>query len=157
MFALDNIKYGDTLPFKGVNVTVKYASKTHFDGENFYINPGKKSVTDVVIGLYKSLARRDLTRRMVELARLMNVVPVSVKITSAVTRWGSCSAERSISFSWRLILADNAAIDYVIIHELAHLTELNHSDRFWAIVKTYCPDCKSCKARLKALAEWLSG
>jgi predicted metal-dependent hydrolase len=85
----------------------------------------------------------------------MSVVPTAVKITNAVTRWGSCNSKRAVNFSWRLILADNGCIDYVIIHELAHIKELNHSPRFWAIVAEYCPDYKACRERLKTLAEKL--
>jgi predicted metal-dependent hydrolase len=141
----------ESLLFKGIEYPVKSDVKARFDGNIFYVEPTRTEI----IALYKKLARRELTRRTIQIARIMNVVPVSVKITSAEARWGSCSSKRSLNFSWRLIMADEAAIDYVIIHELAHLTELNHSDRFWAIVKTYCPDYKACKERLKTLAERL--
>jgi predicted metal-dependent hydrolase len=55
------------------------------------------------------------------------------------SRWGSCSSHGGLNFSWRLILAPPEILDYVVIHELAHRRELNHSPRFWAIVAAHCP------------------
>ena len=81
----------------------------------------------------------------------MAVKPAAVKINGAQTRWGSCSARRSVNFSWRLILAEDNLVDYVIVHELAHLKELNHSPRFWALVAAYVPDYQIRRARLREL------
>jgi hypothetical protein len=58
------------------------------------------------------------------------------------TRWGSCSVDRNLNFNWRLTMAQPEILDYVVVHELAHLTEMNHSKRFWAIVERWCPDHK---------------
>lgn len=63
-----------------------------------------------------------------------------VGITSARSRWGSCSRSGSINFSWRLLMCPPEIIDYVVIHELAHLKELSHSPRFWSVVEQMCPD-----------------
>ena len=81
----------------------------------------------------------------------MEVAPSAVGITAAKTRWGSCSARRSINFSWRLAFADDAVIDYVVVHALAHITEMNHSARFWAIVAAVLPDYRERRERLKIL------
>jgi hypothetical protein len=64
----------------------------------------------------------------------------NLKINSATTRWGSCNSKKNINFSFRLILAPKTSIDYVIIHELAHLKELNHSEKFWNLVDFYCKE-----------------
>jgi predicted metal-dependent hydrolase len=63
-----------------------------------------------------------------------------VKITNAQARWGSCSPRGNLNFSWRLVMAPMPVIDYVVVHELAHLHEKNHSRRFWDKVKTILPD-----------------
>lgn len=76
-------------------------------------------------------------------------VPDKIAITSAKKRWGSCSANRHIRISLYLMLYPEEAIDYVIVHEIAHLKELNHSKAFWAIVESVLPDYKERKALLK--------
>ncbi|MDR1272424.1 MAG: M48 family metallopeptidase, partial [Clostridiales Family XIII bacterium] len=86
-----------------------------------------------------------------EYARLMGVTPAAVKVSNASRRWGSCSRKKSLNFAWRLIMADDDAIDYVVVHELAHLTEMNHSPRFWAIVEGIFPDYRERKSKLKDL------
>jgi predicted metal-dependent hydrolase len=74
----------------------------------------------------------------------------SVKITSAAKRWGSCNAHGGLNFTWRLVLVPPSALDYVVIHELAHLTHRNHSRAFWASVRAMMPEYKSAKAMLSA-------
>ena len=78
----------------------------------------------------------------------MELVPAGIKITSARTRFGSCSAKNSICFSWRLMLYPPEAIDYVIVHELAHIRHHDHSPAFYALIEQYLPDWK---ARMKLL------
>ena len=72
-----------------------------------------------------------------------------ITITGAKTRFGSCSSKGNISFSYRLMLYPEAAREYVVIHELAHLLEMNHSKRFYAIIEKYIPDYKERKKLLK--------
>ncbi|MCL2342290.1 MAG: M48 family metallopeptidase, partial [Firmicutes bacterium] len=88
-------------------------------------------------------------------AEQMGLKPRAVKINSAKTRWGSCSALKNLNFSWRLAMADDGVIDYVVVHELAHLREMNHSARFWAIVAGVLPDYRERQKRLKALQKRL--
>ena len=64
----------------------------------------------------------------------------NVKIRGQKTRWGSCSSKRNLNFNWRLMMTPPGAIDYIIIHELCHLIELNHSRKYWRIVEQLCPD-----------------
>lgn len=87
-----------------------------------------------------SQARLRLAPLVEKYAAVMGVRPARVKITSAKTRWGSCSSKGVICFSWRLMQKPDAFIEYVVVHELAHLRELNHSARFWAIVGSVLPD-----------------
>ena len=86
----------------------------------------------------------------------MSVTPSAVRINGAKTRWGSCSGKKSINFSWRLIMASDDVIDYVVVHELAHLLELNHSARFWAVVEKILPDCRERRKQLRELQKRLA-
>jgi predicted metal-dependent hydrolase len=100
-------------------------------------------------------ARKYIPDRVAHFVTIMGVSPISVRITSARTRWGSCSSKRRINFSWRLMLAEEDTIDYVIIHELAHLIQLNHSKAFWTIVEKYAPDYKVQRKKLRELGKKL--
>ena len=81
-------------------------------------------------------------------AEIMRVSPTGVKITSARTRFGSCSGKNSLCFSWRVMLYPEKAVDYVVIHELSHIKHHDHSDAFWKTVEKYMPDYKDRKKLL---------
>lgn len=80
---------------------------------------------------------------------LMDVKPERVSINTAKTRFGSCSSKKNLNFSCRLALYPKDAIEYVCVHELAHILEMNHSKRFWQIVERFLPDYKARKKLLK--------
>ena len=90
-----------------------------------------------------------LPKRVAWYARKMGVSPAAVTITGAKTRFGSCSAQGRISFSWRLMNYPPEAIDYVVVHELAHLVHHNHSPSFYALVESVLPDYRARAALLK--------
>ena len=73
-----------------------------------------------------------------------------IRITSARTRFGSCSGKNSLCFSWRLMEYPEEAIDYVVVHELAHLRYMNHGAEFYALIARYLPDWKTRRALLRA-------
>ena len=129
-----------------------------FDGDSFCMPQGltPEDIKAACVRIYKKLAKRDLNEKVQQFAKQLSVQPAAVKVNSAKTRWGSCSAKKNLNFSWRLIMADDSVIDYVVVHELAHLIELNHSNRFWAIVKSILPDYKERQKRLKELQEKLA-
>lgn len=79
----------------------------------------------------------------------MNLYPTGLKITSARTRFGSCSGKNSICFSWRLMDYPEPAIDNVVVHELAHIAHKNHGPQFWALVERYLPDYRARRAMLR--------
>lgn len=100
--------------------------------------------------LYRRLARQLLPEKCAQFAKVMGVEPASVGITGAETRWGSCSSRKHLSFCWKLMLVPEKLADYVVCHELAHLREMNHSSRFWAVVASVIPDWKERRAQLNA-------
>lgn len=89
---------------------------------------------------YRARARELLAGRVREYAARMNVAIPRLRITGAERRWGSCSTSGTVSFAWRLVMAPMDVVDYVVVHELAHLREMNHSRRFWAVVAPVMPD-----------------
>lgn len=91
---------------------------------------------------YKTQALTVFTERVSHYAALHGFEPKQVKVNSAKTRWGSCSANGTINFTWRLVMAPLEVIDYVVLHELAHLRVKNHSPRFWKLVESFCSDFK---------------
>lgn len=98
---------------------------------------------------YRQKAKKYFTARLPLLSDLVNKDVKNVSIRSQRTRWGSCSSRDTISLNWRLIMAPLVASDYVIYHELAHLTHLNHSKKFWSLVEDYCPNYKEAEVWLK--------
>ena len=100
-------------------------------------------------GWYRDQARLYFTERINHFASLHQFDFKQIKITSARTRWGSCSGRGTISFTWRLIMAPPEIIDYVVIHELAHTVHHNHSHDFWDLVRKLLPDYASKRKWLK--------
>ena len=101
------------------------------------------------ITMYKKRARGIISRRAAHYANIMGVSYGQISIRDQKSRWGSCSAEGNLNFSWRLILMPIEVMDYVVVHELAHLKELNHSPAFWAEVEAVMPDYKEQRKWLK--------
>jgi predicted metal-dependent hydrolase len=94
-------------------------------------------------------ARAAITPCVAERARAMDVTYGRIAIRDQRTRWGSCSRAGNLNFNWRLALAPYAVLDYVVVHELAHRIELNHSARFWGIVARHCPEHETHRAWLR--------
>ena len=94
-----------------------------------------------------------IRKKVVYYTNVMNVFPGSVRITSARTRWGSCGPTNNLCFSWRLVLMDDSLIDYVVVHELAHIQWHDHSPKFWATVAKYMPDHKARRKSLRMAAK----
>jgi predicted metal-dependent hydrolase len=97
----------------------------------------------------KKKAKIYITQRVQELASEYGIVYNNIRITSARTRWGSCSSKKNLSFSYRLMQVPHDVIDYVIIHELAHLKHMNHSTQFWNHVEGMMTDYKEKEKWLK--------
>ena len=97
-------------------------------------------------------ARTLFAERLVHHARRMDLACPMLSLSSAHTRWGSCSLKTGIHLNWRLIHFPPHIIDYVVVHELAHLREMNHSQRFWSLVGDFYPDYRGARDELKRLA-----
>ena len=104
---------------------------------------------------YKKLALLDFTRRVEVFAAKLGVTPPPVSLSSARSRWGSCSSRGDVRLNWRLMQAPPHIINYVVCHELAHLKHMNHSAKFWAQVAVLFPDFKQAEKDLKAISPQL--
>ena len=99
--------------------------------------------------VYIRKAKETITKRASYFARLMGVSYRNITIREQKTRWGSCSSEKNLNFNWKLILAPPEVLDYVVVHELCHLKEMNHSKAFWDEVEKVMPEYETYKLWLK--------
>ena len=104
---------------------------------------------DLFVQWYKREAKEMIAGRVDCYSDRLHLFPKGVKITSAKYRWGSCSRDNRLSFSWRMIMAPMTIIDYILIHELAHIKEKNHSRKFWRYLESILPEYKKYRLWLK--------
>jgi predicted metal-dependent hydrolase len=111
--------------------------------------PGpKEAFRDKTRAFFRAAARTDFAERVEVHARTLKVTPRSISIKDMRSRWGSCSSDGRLNFSWRLVCAPPFALDYVAAHEVAHIREMNHSNRFWKQVERCFPDWKEARTWL---------
>ena len=108
-----------------------------------------EQIRDTVQSWLQRQARRVFEERCEHFAAQLGVKVTRLTLSSAQTRWGSASADGSVRLNWRLIHFAMASIDYVVAHELAHLREMNHSPRFWDVVRSVLPDFEHARGSLK--------
>ena len=99
---------------------------------------------------YKKHAEKQLTARTAHYAHLIGVTPRSIVVKQYKARWGSCSVTRDIAYNWQIIIAPPAVVDYVVVHELCHLQQHNHSPQFWQAVADILPHYRHNQQWLKA-------
>jgi predicted metal-dependent hydrolase len=104
---------------------------------------------DLLAKWYAGQAKRIISERVSHYSALTGIMPLSVSVTSARRRWGSCNAQGRLNFAWRLVMAPVDEIDYVVVHELAHIEHHDHSRAFWARVGEIMPDYKAKRQWLK--------
>ncbi|MBQ6353891.1 MAG: M48 family metallopeptidase [Lachnospiraceae bacterium] len=105
--------------------------------------------TPAEIRVYKKRAQGIISRRVAHYAGIMDVDYNRITIRDQKSRWGSCSEGKNLNFSWRLILMPIEVMDYVVVHELAHLKQMNHSQAFWEEVEKILPNYKEQRKWLK--------
>jgi predicted metal-dependent hydrolase len=107
------------------------------------------SINKKILKWYKHEALRVFDECIQHFAPLMEVSPRELKLTSARTQWGSCTAQGVVRLNWQLVTMPLHLIDYVVVHELAHLQEMNHSAAFWSVVGRVCPDYAKVRGELR--------
>lgn len=120
-----------------------YAQKVIVDHEHKTIQ-SKRDLLDTKIqeNWYRTIAKKHLTKRTKELSAKLKLPFNKFFIRESKTKWGNCSTEHNISLNWKLIKTPEYVIDYIIIHELLHTVVMNHSHKFWTLLKSYYPNYK---------------
>ena len=151
------LKSGDSIPYLGRHLKVverhnpstpvsvrleKNRLLVNLDSQNGRLNM-------VLEWWYRQQAEILIKKRADELCSLLVVTYGRLSIRRAKTRWGSCSRKGNLNFNWKLLMVPESVINYVIIHELAHLKEMNHSKNFWKLVAEHCPQWRQHRQWLK--------
>lgn len=136
---------GETFPYRGSDLPVEVTGvdTSRVESDAFVLAADaveKTDIQDELEALYRREARAVFKSRIDHHADGMGVEPGKLELRNQRTRWASCSPQRTLSFNWRLVMAPDDVIDYVVVHELAHLREKNHTRRFWNIVQRYDPN-----------------
>lgn len=142
-------------PLMGQMFPIEYVAqgKPHYADGAFYLCTGQEQqLREQAEQLYRNIAREELSRRISFYAPRMGVCPAGLRINGARGRWGSCSGKNSLNFSWRLMLAPEHCINYVVVHELCHILHHDHSAAFWREVERFFPDWKECRKQLAQVA-----
>ena len=136
------VGFGSEVPVEGVMrpIVEGRSRRPRLTDVGIELWPGTPHVGRVVETLLKHRARAALTAASDRHAATLGRPIARITLRDTRSRWGSCSAQGALMYSWRLVMAPPAVLDYVAAHEVAHLVEMNHSDRFWAVTARLCPD-----------------
>jgi predicted metal-dependent hydrolase len=145
---------GTEILFRGDRVRLEAGANglsgvIRFGGEAVPVADATGDLRPAVERHLRQLAARELPPRVLELAALHSLPVRRVTVRNQRSRWGSCSRRGTISLNWRLVQAPGFVRDYLVLHELAHLKEMNHSRRFWGEVARLCPDYREAERWLK--------
>lgn len=133
--------------YKHYMVAVKKAASDDFDSDSRI--PSGEVEDSALVNKHKKYARKIFEAKVAYFQQFTGGNYTSITIRDQKTRWGSCSGRGTLSFNWRLILAPPEILDYVVVHELCHLTHMNHSKEFWSLVGSVIPDYKIRRKWLK--------
>lgn len=98
---------------------------------------------------YINAAGEILNKKTKEFSSILNVSPNKISIKEQKTRYGSCSSKKNINYNWKIIMAPEEVVDYLVVHELSHLVHFNHQKEFWELVQSIIPNYKQCRDYLK--------
>ncbi|MDP3061587.1 MAG: SprT family zinc-dependent metalloprotease [Chloroflexota bacterium] len=153
----DKFTDGSSIPYLGRSLRVTVtgdiggAGGVTRDGDGLVVTagPGNGCVSALLEHWYRAQAARVIRARVEELGAVLGVSYNRLTIRGQRTRWGSCSRKGNLNFNWKLLMAPQPVVDYVVVHELAHLAVMDHSKRFWSLVAQHCPDWRAHRRWLK--------
>jgi len=150
-------RLGTEIHFRGeqVKIEVETGGQIRFGSELLNLHDVSVDLRPAIQKHLRKLAQKELPGRVMELASLHGIEVSRVSVRNQKSRWGSCSRKGTIALNWRLIQTPDFVRDYIILHELAHRRQMNHSDRFWQEVERLCPDYLVAERWLKLNAKLL--
>jgi len=152
---------GETVPVLGVPHRIRHVARARehgpvwIAGGEIRVSGDAAHVARRVRDFLKEKAREELSRRARRLAQALGREVGRISVRDTTTRWGSCSANGNMAFSWRLIMAPQPVLQYVVAHEVAHLVEMNHGLRFWKLVDRLVPNVERQREWLNRNRAWL--
>jgi predicted metal-dependent hydrolase len=151
------VRDGDAVSYLGGKLTVRVVTS----GEEAvcmditrqtlvaFVPPGKERLRFALEKWYRAEAEYKVRQMTAQQSRLMGLSYNRIIMKGQKTLWGSCSRKRNLNFNWRLMMAPEPVIMYVVIHELSHLKYMNHSKKFWLLVEQFCPDWREHRSWLR--------
>lgn len=151
------LRPGVKLPVRGVNHLILHEQAKRGsveqaqdeDGPYLLVNGERAHLARRLSDFLKKQAKIDIEPIALSLAKKTGKKIKSIKFKDTKSRWGSCSSDGNLSFSWRIMMAPRLVIFYLVAHEVAHLTEMNHGPKFWRLCEELCPEMNKAKAWLK--------
>ncbi|MEX6506333.1 M48 family metallopeptidase [Jiella sp. M17.18] len=159
------IRDGATIPFRGGHLHLVHAGGRlatrmepaaesasaggEGDTARLLVGGAPEHFSRRVLDFLKREARRDLEAAVKRHAATVGLEPRSITLKDTTSRWGSCTADRRLAFSWRIVMAPPAVLDYLAAHEVAHFREMNHGPAFWALCRRLCPGTEHGRDWLK--------
>ncbi|HWK15725.1 MAG TPA: M48 family metallopeptidase [Rhizobiaceae bacterium] len=151
------VRPGTKLPLRGVPHRIVHESASRgtvtvgiLDGEPALIVHGdRRHLPRRLADFLKREAKAEITALVAKHAAAVGRPAKTIRFKDTTSRWGSCTSDGTLSFSWRIMMAPRPVIDYLVAHEVAHLREMNHGPKFWKLCTELCPDTDRCKAWLK--------
>jgi len=133
---------GATLPYLGTALQLQpdeRRTRVHRRGDTLLVPADPERAPAAIERWYRRAAAAEIAPRLDAATQALGATYTSLSIRGQRTRWGSCSARGAMSFNWRLLLAPAPVLDYVVWHEACHLRVMDHSSKFWALVRRHCP------------------
>ncbi len=153
--AHDRVPFADgtAFPFLGDELTIRHAGHARAGvrrvDDTLHVSGRPEDIPPRVERWLRRAARGEIEPRVREKAARLDAPHGRIALRDTTSRWGSCSANGNLGFSWRLVMAPPQVLDYVVAHEVAHLREHNHGKRFWAHVERLCEDARAARAWLR--------
>ena len=152
-----SVEEGGTIPIRGVAHRIERTGKLRGVSETgtsngeavLYVGGAAEHLGRRVVDFLKKQARTDLEAAVARHTAELGRKATAIQVKDTKSRWGSCSSTGRLSFSWRIVMAPDHVLDYLAAHEVAHLQEMNHSPRFWALCRKLCPGTDKARAWLK--------